>query len=616
MQLKYGSKEWLECSDLLQREMKSKVWIPLWWYQEAKAQMPCNSIGYWEDVVFANAIMADEEYKDELLSTECSDYNPYHTCQSCRFRGIYMRGDMFYSYGSDPIGERLVIYQDFGRKAEPRVYLNNDLLNALALIQEGDSWIRPDEGYEVAVRQYRDEENAIYKVEINSKFLLDYLCARGKGIALGTYHERRFIFRDKPDLKWKDDDESRKLSDSSCWDGYINELDSTGNRPGGMVIDTFGCIEAPTDIDIPVVDPVAGSNKMYSERTEIAARPVAMYAAVGELRRIEWIAPGARSTRVGGDKDKALDYYADANGELIAGEELIHPLHWLWFQGNVINRILALRGSSFVWHTGQTGSIGCNTDYMVHFGINDLGLVNVLAKDIVELPRWQQDIWKSYNVTPDGRVSTELLDSQVRVKPAHTTAPEKILFDCIRDVNEGVKYVTGAFLFSGLPERRQLEKSIHRFVVQKDADVCLLSHHINKDIIESIDKGLLRKHINATKEDQKLGSIKLLERFVEKYIQDKNKAREITASLAFVYDLRISESHKDSNSAQNVIEALDNLKVDRELPPTVKGRMIILRVAQSFYQILEMLRAIHDEREKMAKNSTVCTKGGERHGGV
>lgn len=605
MQLKCGSKEWLECADLLQREMKSKIWIPLWWYQEIKAQTPHNSIGYWEDVVFANAIMADEEYKDELLATECSDYNPYHTCQSCRFRGVYTRGDMFYSYGADPIGERLVIYQDFGRKAEPRVYLNNDLLNALALVQEGDNWLRPDEGYEVAVRQYRDKANAIYKVEINSKFLLDYLCARGKGIAIGTYHERRFVFGDKPNLKWKDDDERRLLSDSSRWDGYINELDSTGNRPGGMVIDTFGCTEAPIDVDVPVVDPVAGSNKMYSERTEIAARPVAMYVAVGELRRIEWLAPGATSTRVGGDKEKALEYYADASGVLIAGDELVHPLHWLWFKGDVINRILALRGSSFVWHTGETGSIGCNTDYMVHFGINNLGLVNVLAKDIVELPRWQQDIWKSYNVTPDGCVSTELLDAQVRVKPAHTIAPEKILFDCIRDVNEGVKYVTGAHLFSGLPEREQLERSIHRFLVQKDADVCLLSHHINKDIIESINKGVLRNHINATKEDQKLGSIKLIERFVEKYLHDKNKARGIVASLAFVYDLRISESHKGSDPDQEIREALDNLKIDWDLPPASKGCMIILRVAKSFYQILEVLRAVYAEREGMRKNSSV-----------
>jgi len=71
--------------------------------------------------------------------------------------------------------------------------------------------------------------------------------------------------------------------------------------------------------------------------------------------------------------------------------------------------------------------VGCSPDYTVHFGINSLGLLNVYAKDIGLLPEWQQRIWAGYNVGPDGKVSKELLASQIDAEPADTQAPEAFL---------------------------------------------------------------------------------------------------------------------------------------------------------------------------------------------
>jgi hypothetical protein len=58
--------------------------------------------------------------------------------------------------------------------------------------------------------------------------------------------------------------------------------------------------------------------------------------------------------------------------------------------------------------------------------MNKLGIVNAFAKDIALLPEWQQKIWSGDNISSEGGVSEELLDSQMRAMLANTQAPERI----------------------------------------------------------------------------------------------------------------------------------------------------------------------------------------------
>jgi len=64
-----------------------------------------------------------------------------------------------------------------------------------------------------------------------------------------------------------------------------------------------------------------------------------------------------------------------------------------------------------------------------------LGLINVLAKDIALLPNWHQNIWAGYNTAPDGKVSKELLASQMEAVPADTQAPEDFFGRGIEAIN-------------------------------------------------------------------------------------------------------------------------------------------------------------------------------------
>ena len=145
-------------------------------------------------------------------------------------------------------------------------------------------------------------------------------------------------------------------------------------------------------------------------------------------------------------------------------DTLEHGSRWLWFKPDVIRSILQHRGSSLYWYTRDTGAVTLNPGWSgVHFGINNLGLINVYAKDIAFLPDWQQRVWVGANVAPDGKVSTELLDSQMRGKPADTIAPEHQFRRAYDLTNQEFLRKTGRALFRPHQASDELFLKTHRF---------------------------------------------------------------------------------------------------------------------------------------------------------
>ncbi len=105
----------------------------------------------------------------------------------------------------------------------------------------------------------------------------------------------------------------------------------------------------------------------------------------------------------------------------------------------MINLILTNRDTVLSWYTRHTGGIGFSRWGLIHFGVNQIGLITVYAKDIALLPDWQQKIWHAYNVSPDGKVSVELLMSQQKAKPAHTLPPEEYFKIELRRLDDNFK---------------------------------------------------------------------------------------------------------------------------------------------------------------------------------
>lgn len=591
---------WFEFKDIIRKPVKNDVWIPLWWIQSVKSSGSGHDIGDHEDFVFLNTVIAPEESKESLFTFECSDLNPVHGNESKRWDDVYVRADTVYNDGYEPLGEYAVLYHEFGRKASDRHYLNHDLVFALDLIEQGDNWVRPDEGFEIVIRQHRDNEGKIFKIEIKAKYLKDYLCAKECGLFVCAFYERSSIFASCPEFGWPKNGETNKLISEGCkWAGYVQPMDENGGVfPGKIHLSTFGFKDIRSEDDVPKFDPTGSDDNMYSESHVIDGLPVSRYRAVGELRRFEWIEPGEKSVRVGDDEEDALEFYAESDGRLKSGEELKYPQQWLWFRNDVINRILSYQGASFRWCTADTGVVQINSDWPLHFGINKLGLINVYAKDIVSLPRWQQEIWKGYNVAPEGGVSEELLLSQIKCQPAKTQ-PVEIDFlsthDCLR---QAFKWISGGQeLFEHLPPVMEIHNKIHRFSVQKEDDLLTLAKEICKVTVDALNVSALRAMLPKTEEIRELRSRNLFGRFLAKFADD-DVARTAMSPLAYIYDLRCADAHIKSSK---ITDTLKLLHIDTAQPLVRQAETIIMMAYVSLARSLVIFQNEYHKREKKSR---------------
>ena len=178
------------------------------------------------------------------------------------------------------------------------------------------------------------------------------------------------------------------------------------------------------DEDAPVMGPESDDNTDY-ESSKGHRSGYDGIRVEGEFWRDEWIEHQGESKRVRGDVDANLPQFiietdgtrmdsADLNNEDIG--------RWLWFRSNIVSELLGLRGFSLEWYTAETGGIHSTSGYVTHFGINSSDLITVYAYDVARLAAWEQHIWAANNIVPDGKVSNELLASQVKVQPASTHA--------------------------------------------------------------------------------------------------------------------------------------------------------------------------------------------------
>lgn len=587
---------WFEFGNVIRREVKDGVWVPLWWHQSLTPNLPRAEIGYYEDFVFLNAVIVSPEFKDEVMNRECSDFNPVNGNRSQRWDAEYIRADTVYDNGYAPVAEYAVLYQEFGRKMMPQVYLNQDVIFALGLVKEGNNWIRPDDGYETVVKESCDGTGEVFKVEIKARYLKDYLCARRKCLSICSFYERSAIFGNKPGFDWPHPGEiSKQISDYCKWAGYMQPMDEDGKVfPGSVHVMTSGYKEIHPEDDVPSFNPLKESDQMYSESKVLEGKPVTRYRVVSELRRFEWMTPGKTSVVVGDDDEESLSFYADADGGMKTGDELEYPPQWLWFRNDVINRVLQYRGSNYKWYSADTGSIDINTDWRLHFGINKSGLVNVLAKDIVQLPLWQQELWKGYNVPPEGGVSEELLMSQMKCEPATSQSVEDLFFLLLKNVYDGFLDLTGKVLLRGLPPVDEMRRKVHRFIVQQDDDIFKLAKEIIKITAESFDIAVLRSLITLDDEKKKYRSIKLFQEFLGTFVRPE-LAYKIMTPLVHLNELRCADAHKKSSE---IIEALVELGVNEDMCPLQKGVQVILKADQCLAGILQLFQLEYAKRKK------------------
>jgi hypothetical protein len=316
----------------------------------------------------------------------------------------------------------------------------------------------------------------------------------------------------------------------------------------------------------------------------------------------ELILPGKHSPKVRGDEVTSTVYFIiDADGSKVRGEDLIEAGKWLWFKPDVMMALSHRRGGALSFYTAQTGSVSCSHGYGVHFGVNELGYINVYAKDIGLLPEWQQQIWAGYNITPEGGVSSELLASQVRAEPADTQAPEDYLPKGIEAINSLSQEKLGIRLFRDHEAIPDLLAKSHRFRAIDESSLCALAKDLARIIADSLDANAMQSVVSPPK-DTKWGSLKSLENLLALQL-NRNLVRRMTASLVGVYELRHADAHLPSSKIDEAFQLID---VDRSLPYVHQAHMMLHQVVSSLFGVVEAFRQWpNDSKTTPSTNNTL-----------
>ena len=570
---------WFELTDIITTKRAEGVWVPLHSQSTMRTEGGEGQIGRVEEFIGVVTLAVPKKYMAQALKMDWSsiwgrEFGPLLEGARYTPTGVKLR-----SYGG-PCGVSLVLIQRISGEEYSLWHLDQDLVFALGLKREGNTWVRPSEDYREAVRLQVAPDGRPLLIEIRQEFLKDYLCARGMGLCLLSYQERSEIQQTPMATNWPSNPYERTLVDGR-WLGNISAIDAMGMPVGSVAVFHITRPDANPQEDVPSV---SHTDQMKSE-SHTFTRDTAAYRVSGEVWRTEWLDPGSASYRVRGDPEPPVDYLIDAAGSRESSVNLATSGRWIWFRPEVVPALVNRRGGELRWHTREMGEISCSPGYGVTFGLNSIGLLTVYAKDIAYLPEWQQRIWAGFNVSPEGGLSSEMHRAQVVGEPSDTNAPEKMLAKAISWAEQSFQLRTGTNLFLEHEQRPQLLRGISRFSGCDWSGLLRLAKDVTRLTADSLNKEVLRSLVEKPGD---LGSLKLLEKYLSTIIPEA-QAKMMMAPLFCVYDLRLADAHLPKS---NYEQRLADMGVKTDKPYVWQSAQMLNLCANAVGQIGNVFRDI------------------------
>jgi hypothetical protein len=578
------SKEWILQTKETRRIFSAATWVPLRAsVNDEKGHV--HDIGYVREYFGCGSAAFPPEHKEFAERLSWSDIGIGKNVQPYAYEdGHYSSIEQYQYHDKEPIGINLVFEHPQPVVGGTLWLLNPDLVVALRLIKDGQNWVRPEEDFVVVAREVLDEEGRHRRIEIKREFLIDYLAARNLTLRLSYYHQRV---------------ENVAALEGSVYEGLESRNEQRDGGRFELLIrsqdDIFGGSWASfrawrTDVDEEDDAPVMGPESNDNTGHESKRGHRSGYKGVrveGEFWRDEWIEHQGQSVRVRGDANKNLpQFIVETDGTRMASADLDNEDigRWLWFRSSIVNELLNHRGFSLKWYTAETGAISSTSGYEAHFGINLSDLITVYAYDVARLSAWEQHIWAAHNVAPDGKVSSELLASQVKVQPADTQAVENLLFKSMRMLEAGFRREFGIALYSHEIDEVECIQHISRFAGKDTASLLRLAKDLIRVFSDRIDVRALRK-LSTHEEKEKLGSNKLLENILAQTVSAE-RARLVFGPIAGVYDMRVGDAHPTSSKIK---DALKLAGIDEELSFLRQGEQLIANFGYSIWWIGKLL---------------------------
>ena len=543
---------WVLQSSEIRRPFSRATWVPL--RASLNDEMGnVKEIGYTGDVFACGSVAFPKQHRELAERLSWSDIGIGHTIAPYAYTdGHYSPIDVYQYNDKEPIGINLVFEHPQPVVGGRQWILNPDLVVALRLIKEGTNWVRPEEDFVVVAREKMDSDGHHLLIEIKREFLMDYLAARGLSLRLSYYRQRVENVADLKDSLYNGLDGIQEQREGGRYELRIRKLNAVfGGSWASMRV-------WRTDVDGEEDAPVMGPETNDNTASESARGHRSGYPGVrveGEFWRDEWIEHQGKSIRVRGDEDKNLPHFiVDTDGSRKFSVELNNEDigRWLWFRPSVVNELLSHRGFSLEWYSAETGAIKSTSGYSTHFGINSSELITVYAYDIAKLPAWEQFLWAANNVAPEGKVSAELLSSQVKAQPADTTAVEEMLFGCMRLMEADFRKTFGEPLFSHDIDDAASMQHVSRFSSKDQASLLQLAKELVRIFTDRLDVRSLRKLSNHPGKE-KLASNKLLQNILAQKVGGA-RAREVFAVIFGAYDMRVGDAHPTSSKIGDALE--------------------------------------------------------------
>jgi len=582
--MKNKPQSWFEMSEIRKRFFNKSVWIPLKERSVLLREGSFGYLGYIEEYLGVSSIAVPLSQRPEAEKLGWTDIGTRSSNRGYVENGEYITAQTYQNNDKALNAEYLVLERGGNRIEASEWDLNQDLTCTLELKRESDKWYAISYGYEEVAKLERDRESKAMSLSMKASYLKDYLFARKMALYITSYRSRRQVVEDSSHIKW--DSPKVEETKSDRWEGRVNEI-IEGGDPFGSSYAVMHVSRTDVDYDEDIPEPgFPTDGNVETKSWEGKFEGKKLFYIDGELWRNEWVEPALISNIVCDEElEPTVFFITDNNGKSENRKTLVNGIRWLWFNPSVIEAILNIRGSSLGWYTRDTGTVGCSPGYEVHFGINSIGLINILAKDIALLPDWQQKVWAGYNVPPDGKVSAELLMSQMQAKPASTQAPEDYLLSGIVLLNKLISDKFGVSVFKEHADANEILKRIHRFRAVTKEGLFELAKDIYRFVGERIDTEEIKKVVNP-KKDEKWGQLKSLEKLLALKVGEET-AYTLVSPLWGIYSLRLTDSHLPPN---DISEAYSLCRIDTNMPTVFQGYQLLESCVTCVFEICKALK--------------------------
>lgn len=578
------NKDWILQKKETRRIFSKSTWVPL---RAMSNDEHGNSqhIGYTSEYFGCGSVAFPPEHRDIAEKVSWNDIGIGCTVQPYAYEdGYYSSIEQYQWNDKEPIGIHLVLEHPQPVIGGRIWVLNPDLIVALRLIKDGNNWIRPEENFVLVARELFDEKGEHQLIEIKREFLLDYLAARNLSLKLSYYRQRVENIISLETSEYHGLEDCQEERDNGRFELLIRNLNDVYG--GSWAMYHTWRTDVDEEEDAPIMGPETNENTDY-ESYKGNKDGYNGIRVESEFWRDEWIEHQGISNRVRGDIDTNLpQFIIETDGTRMTSAELNNEDigRWLWFRSNIINELLGFRGFTLKWYTAETGAIQSTSGYSVHFGINSVDFITVYAYDIARLPSWEQHIWAAQNVVPEGKVSKELLDSQVKAQPAATYAVEELLFKVMEMLEGEFRKEFNVSLFSHDIDYSEALKKISRFQSKDQASLLRLAKELVRVFSDRLNIQELRSLSTHSKKDN-LGSNKLLQDVLSQKVGN-DTARKIFGPIVGAYDMRVGDAHPTSSK---IGEALKLAGINNEDSFLRQGQQLISNFGQSIYWIAKTM---------------------------